>query len=134
MLTNQAKKRAASVTPKFEWFEDAEATAVPGRREIVGGSTVAPKMFSQPGVFGTSDTTAVVNKTNPMAGLAAISAATSTQSSTVAMLDQARNPTPPTPVQSKQASISALKSPVRMNRPVVRNRIMEPDAAFLKGN
>ena len=35
------------------------------------GTTVAPKMFSQPGVFGTSDTTAVVNKTNPMAGLAA---------------------------------------------------------------
>ena len=34
------------------------------------GSTVAPKMFSQPGVFGSSDTTGVVNKTNPMAGLA----------------------------------------------------------------
>ena len=26
-------------------------------------------MFSQPRVFGTSDTTAVVNKQNPMAGL-----------------------------------------------------------------
>ena len=34
------------------------------------GSTVAPKMFSQPGVFGTSDTSSVINKTNPMAGLA----------------------------------------------------------------
>ena len=34
------------------------------------GSTVAPKMFSQPGVFGSSDTTGVVNKTNPVAGLA----------------------------------------------------------------
>ena len=34
------------------------------------GSTVAPKMFSQPGVFGNSDTSAVVNKTNPATGLA----------------------------------------------------------------
>ena len=39
------------------------------------GSTVAPKMFSQPGVFGTSDTSSVINKTNPMAGLAGAPAA-----------------------------------------------------------
>jgi len=60
------------------------------------GTTVAPKMFSQPGVFGTSDTTGVVNKTNPMAGLAA----------------GACIPPAATPVSNASASTPANASPI----------------------
>ena len=69
------------------------------------GSTVAPKMFSQPGVFGNSDTTGVVNKTNPATGLAgsqgAPPPAPAPASSTSA--NPMSTATPPTPAPSSSS-------------------------------
>jgi hypothetical protein len=80
-------------------------------------------MFSQPGVFGTSDTSSVINKTNPMAGLVGTAPVAATQ----AMPVQAQNPAPaaaippPTPV-------TTLESAVRTGRPIgfTRSRMMGP--------